>query len=240
MSYIIKAFSGKIYNTENDWSGGLGMNAEDGETFNTGKSFLEVFFKDFFVRGNGNTFKDAEELAWSKYIKIKNCKNHEFKRLSDSGLAVCIHCSMKTNSLENQKKCKNCNKVADFYIGYDTVCAEHFKEYAESLKENLIKKDTKKIIIVNEYLKIKYIESKNSNISSSDIYRELKKYHESYNILMSLIEEVDEKVELNKLFDLADNLKQKESFVFKLLAFIDETESKENILEDIRCYYYST
>lgn len=67
-------------------------------------AFCEVFpsyLKDgdkifsSFIRGEGETIKEAEEKAFKKLIKIKNCNNHEWETKGrDNGHGFCKNCGV--------------------------------------------------------------------------------------------------------------------------------------------------
>lgn len=94
-------------------------------------AFFEVFTKvpKSFIRGEAETIKEAEKVAFEKLQKILNCPNHEFERGGyDNGAAICKHCRMfKGDAFEPLTRCYWCGKPTTFYV--DTHrrywCEEH-------------------------------------------------------------------------------------------------------------------
>ena len=226
MSTIIKLFSGGEYTSPYDWESN-NINAEDGNSFIGGNPFIEVFYKTHYVRGDGETFKEAEKNAWEKQQKIINCKNHEYKRLSDSGNGICIHCNQKVSSLENIKTCKYCENPSFFFYKHNKVCSKHFFEKVEddiiSKKINILK-DRETRLSISQYNTLKYILKNEPSLNEKDLYEKFRTYNNSYSIIMDLIEQIKPKIELDDLFHLADLIETNYQYNILLLNYIDDKE----------------
>lgn len=62
-----------------------------GEPYRT--AFVEAFPAGTFIRGEGETIRDAEEAAWAKYMKRLECPGHEWEaRGYKNGAGFCKHC----------------------------------------------------------------------------------------------------------------------------------------------------
>lgn len=63
----------------------------DGSTYRT--AFFEAFPPpNGFIRGEGETIADAEDAAWSQFIRESGCE-HEFERRNyTNGAGICRHC----------------------------------------------------------------------------------------------------------------------------------------------------
>ena len=57
-------------------------------------AFVEVFLDDTFIRGEGATIVEAEEIAWEKYQRGMACDGHEYEpRGYTNGLGFCRKCN---------------------------------------------------------------------------------------------------------------------------------------------------
>lgn len=229
MSTKIKLFSGKNYISNYDWNA-KSFNADDGNSFLKPTPFIEVFFEDYHVRGDGSTFEEAEEQAWQKHQKIKNCKGHEFIRKTDSGFGYCKHCNKKTYDLENLQKCTDCGDVAYFYNEYNPVCSNHFMEIVEKETE------PSKFSLI-QYNKMKYLKEKNKGVSEKELYDEMKSLSKFYDFLTDTIEEIGESKEgftVDQMFDIADDIKKDYIDVsIALDSFLDKTDSNAILLKEM-------
>lgn len=227
MSTIIKLFSGKEYTSPYDWES-TNINAEDGNSFVGGNAFIEVFYEHHYVRGDGKTFKEAEKNAWEKQQKIINCKGHEYKRLSDSGNGVCIHCNQKISSLENIKTCEYCENPSFFFYEYNKVCSKHFIEKVENEivnKKINIREDRKVRLLISQYNTLKYVLKNEPSLNEKELYEKLRTYNESYSVIMDLIEKINPKIELDDLFYLADLIETNYQYNILLLNYMDDEEN---------------
>lgn len=63
----------------------------------TGKTYTTAFveaFPDTFIRGEGATIVEAEDMAWEKYQRQLACSAHEYEaRGYTNGLGICKKCS---------------------------------------------------------------------------------------------------------------------------------------------------
>lgn len=74
-------------------------------------AFFEAFPKDpsCFLRGEGSSIEEAEADAYTQYLEVVNCKEHEFDRKGRTdGYAYCKHCSYSSTVLEPLTKCVDC------------------------------------------------------------------------------------------------------------------------------------
>lgn len=88
------------YTTENPWpeeaflqggTSGIVFN-KDGSAYRT--TFIEAFLDETFIRGEGETLKDAEESAWAQYQRMSGCPGHEWEpRNYKNGAGFCKHCN---------------------------------------------------------------------------------------------------------------------------------------------------
>jgi hypothetical protein len=71
---------------------GLVINSKDtSKSYRT--AFVEAFIDNSFVRGEGETIKDADDACWAKVIKQRSCPKHEFIPHSyTNGAGFCKHC----------------------------------------------------------------------------------------------------------------------------------------------------
>jgi hypothetical protein len=101
--------------------------------------FFEVFFKDFYVRGEGPTKIEAENNAWNKYMAYESCE-HDFKRHSDSqDKGKCTKCGiLKSGIFEIITCCTVCNKksVTHYSNGIGFTCYKHYKENLVKMTQN--------------------------------------------------------------------------------------------------------
>lgn len=64
---------------------------KDGSSYGT--AFVEVFPGGTFIRGEGETVKEAEDSAWEQYSRIMECLGHEYEaRGYRNGGGICKHC----------------------------------------------------------------------------------------------------------------------------------------------------
>lgn len=147
-----------------DWPKDCAAQCGGGEIDGIGKNcFFEVFFKDFYVRGEGPTKIEAENDAWKKYMNYESC-DHEFKRHSDSqDKGKCTKCGLlKSGIFEILTCCAVCNKkgVAQYSNGIGFTCYKHYKENLVKMTQTNDFGMTHKLLWENEVLE------------SLDIYKE--------------------------------------------------------------------
>lgn len=220
----IKLFSGKIYVSEHDWKTDH-FNAEDGKSFlGRGKAFLEVEFKDYSVRGDGLTIKEADNEAWNKHLKIENCKEHKFKRTSNYGRAVCEFCDKVIYNLGNIAPCKkeNCKSVGYFYYDRDAFCSNHYFEKFEEVDKLKNKDDNTYYIKVFSYLIIKYIVENLKLKDDKEIYDKEIFFLNSYGYLMDSIECIYPEIELDDLFKISERIKTNKEKVKPLFDLFNQ------------------
>lgn len=115
-------------------------------------AFFEAFLLKTFLRGEGETIKIAEEKAFEKYLKIKNCPQHEFERYKSGGsnvgrYGICKHCNYKTDmAFIPEHKCVICGKenvnfeldIIELQKGNrQKYCKDHFMDKAKKLSKNV-------------------------------------------------------------------------------------------------------
>jgi hypothetical protein len=104
-------------------------------------AFFEAFPKDpsTFLRGEGNSLEEAELVAFNKFLRIKACDGHEYKRYHDSEHADCVKCGLFTsNYFAPTHSCSVCNKPHINYVLMDKsyYCREHYFEAVEKFVDN--------------------------------------------------------------------------------------------------------
>lgn len=76
--------------------------------------FFEAFPRNpnTWLRGEGDTFQQAEDACWKSWQKILACPGHEFDRRGrDDGYAFCKHCPLHGMFLEPLTRCAVCGKT---------------------------------------------------------------------------------------------------------------------------------
>lgn len=98
-------------------------------------AFFEVFGKEDFVRGEGETLEIAESNAFDKLMKIKNCVEHKYEREKDSIDAECILCKHKEKKyFPPVSKCQQCGMDhAQLKIKNENLCISHYISVAEKM-----------------------------------------------------------------------------------------------------------
>jgi len=95
---------------------------EKGIVFSDSGNYSTAFFEAFpekphcFVRGEGNSLKEAEKNCWDKYQKILTCDHEMERRKRTDGYGYCKHCSYSSMVFEPLTKCCKCKKLT----AYDT------------------------------------------------------------------------------------------------------------------------
>lgn len=127
------------YSAKKNWPVDTAMQAGGGSIDGIGKIiFLEANFKDYYVRGEGNTIEEAESNAFKLYEKYMNC-DHSFTRMGDdSRIGVCNKCSLKKRDFfELISKCAICEKIgAAHHFDKKIYCFNHYKESINLLLKN--------------------------------------------------------------------------------------------------------
>jgi|GEM_PF-5012352 len=87
---------------------------ESGIVFSKEGNYQTAFFEAFpknpscFLRGEGETIKDAEEGCWQKYQKVLACSHEMERRDRTDGYGFCKHCSYSSMVFEPLTKCCKC------------------------------------------------------------------------------------------------------------------------------------
>ncbi len=126
----------KKYITKKPWEEGTRMNVDDGTALGGKFSFFEAFLDKAIFRGEADTPEKAEDIAWEKYQSFQKC-NHSFKRVNETGLAICEHCNVRGVFLKDISVCHCCERPPLGYVGYNQYCINH---YLEAVEEELQKK----------------------------------------------------------------------------------------------------
>lgn len=160
----------KTYNTINEWDcfcqgGGNGI------VFGKEKNYTTAFFEAFpknpscFIRGEGETVKDAEIDAWNKYQKILVCDHEMERRDRTDGYGYCKHCSYSSTVFEPLTKCCKCKVPTAYTSDYKGryYCEKHARikprnpkpDRWDSLLENRrLPRKTKKLMKFGASVKI--------------------------------------------------------------------------------------
>lgn len=82
-----------------------------------------------FLRGEGDTERDAEDAAWAELLRYRACEGHEYTSRDPwggrywNGGGFCIHCKMFAcdvfSSLESPVTCAYCGTPTDFLMVED-------------------------------------------------------------------------------------------------------------------------
>lgn len=88
-------------------------------------SYFTAFFEAFptdpstFIRGEGDTIASAEENAWKKWLRIRECPGHEFeKRGYENGAGFCRFCNLfQSKVFPPENPCRFCGTLT--YYGRD-------------------------------------------------------------------------------------------------------------------------
>jgi len=110
--------------------GGLVLSKK--ESYRT--AFFEAFPRDpdTYIRGEGKSVQLAEKSAWDKWVKIRDCKDHEFERRNyTNGLGFCKHCGMsKSEAFDPLTRCHICDTPTSWGTLKDDnyYCEKHYNE----------------------------------------------------------------------------------------------------------------
>lgn len=140
-----------IYECQYDWPEDCFIQGgKNGVVFSEDGNYTTAYFEAFpedpktFIRGEGETLKEAEQSAWDKLQKYKACEKHVFERRGyENGMGFCKHCGMsKSEAFEPTTKCPVCGKPN--YFGRDVDgnmwCEEHYDDMPEDKKPDYIKR----------------------------------------------------------------------------------------------------
>ena len=90
----------------------------DGIVFSKNGNYRIAYFEAFpknpkcFLRGEGETLKDAEENCYKQFLKVTSCEEHKFIRSKGyhNGMGTCTKCGLMTVVFEPEYKCVCCGK----------------------------------------------------------------------------------------------------------------------------------
>lgn len=184
-------------------------------------AFFEVFninVTDSYIRGEGKTVEDAERKAFNRYDKMKECNEHDFRRVGETVNAQCILCnSCKYHFFEplEKFKCKICDqKSVRFRLPDGTQNVYCYQHYFESLSDYIY-------VNKNKYQKI--LDMKNKSKEEYDLF-----YENIYLIEYIAHEKVQSKVPCN--FDSESEFNfVSERYTHKMLR--DQKEITSNNLD---------
>lgn len=141
---------GEDYECEYQWDCSVQC-GDSGVVFGKERSYTTAFFEAFpnnpstFLRGEGETIKDAEQQCWSKYQNVLLC-NHEMERRNRTdGYGYCKHCSYSSMVFEPLTKCKICKKPTNYSsdIKNNHYCEKHHRLIPHKLKHKLFDSEKK-------------------------------------------------------------------------------------------------
>lgn len=171
---VAKSISAK-YSCRKEWDHDTFVQCgSNGIVFSKEKHYNTAFFEAFpkiinnkdsvFIRGEGKDIIEAEEVAWNKYQKALNCKNHEWTRNfkgeeRTDGYAKCVHCGISGTFLEPTTKCIYCDEKTTNIFKKDYVCKKHYyekhtiQEIIDDRKHNSLIEDytDEEKILINNY-----------------------------------------------------------------------------------------
>lgn len=125
----------KSYECKHPWPKRCHIQCGDrGVVLSSSGSYRTAFFEAFpsspktFIRGEGQTLEDAENAAWAKYKRIKECPGHEFERRERTdGFGFCRHCNLFAKALVSLQKCCKCpSKNVWSKIDDKDFCRRHY------------------------------------------------------------------------------------------------------------------
>jgi hypothetical protein len=155
--YSKDGLNGEQYFCLQEWPEGIHVqHGSRGIVFSKNGNYSTAFFEAFpstsitstYIRGEGETVRQAEEDAFNKYVLMRDCANHEYERFKNTELGVCIHCNSKKDDLfppTKEHKCSICSKesvnftvpeikiekkenIDDLFSSPNLFCFQHYKE----------------------------------------------------------------------------------------------------------------
>lgn len=131
----------RYYVTQFNWADIGIQGGERGVVIGSRGARRTAFFEAFptigsvgtFIRGEGDSIKDAEADAWAKYTKQTACEDHEWSRVfkgneRTDGYAICTKCGLKGKALEPLTKCHICDSPTTKEFNDKHICLEHHNE----------------------------------------------------------------------------------------------------------------
>jgi hypothetical protein len=219
---------------------------EGGVVFKDQDTYVTAFFEAFplepktFIRGEGKTIQDAEKDTWKKYLKILNCKEHDYQRYH-SEHAICKLCGLfTTNYFPPETSCHVCNKKECSFETIDRpkkiLCAEHFVDYAEKLQnENnhmFYKYVKEKGIELKIFLKYKNYDKDYPDYKISREYQEQNNIFQQFyhNFRVILYEEIKKQNKVKNYIDFINKFDEVKLIFHKdvYLLFLHKKEDKEH------------
>lgn len=249
--------NGKYFDCHYDWPENCFVQCGDGGVVFSGKdSYVTAFFEAFpttpktFIRGEGNTIQEAEENTWNKYLKILACKEHNYKRYNGEH-AICELCGLfTTNYFPPETSCSVCNKKECSFETIDSpkkiLCAEHFVEYADNLKNEtnhlFFPYVKQKGLTLNLFLQFKNYDKNYPDFKISREYEEqntrfLQFYH---NFKVALYEELKHKNLFKKYIDFFNRCSELELDFYEdvYLAFLHKKPyTDDEIIQKAICFF---
>ena len=118
-------------------SGGIVFKREGG---NYTTCFMEAFIDNTFIRGEGDTFAEAETHAWEQYKRRVACEPHEWEaRGYHNGGAICAKCTSFGSEIFSGEQlrqfCKDCGvgttyswELIEGTNEFEYACEVHYVE----------------------------------------------------------------------------------------------------------------
>lgn len=131
-------------------------------------SYRTAFFEAFptrpktFIRGEGPSLAAAEEAAWTKYKRIKECPAHDFERRGrEDEYGFCRHCNLFAKALSSLRKCVKCSSKS-IYSTVDNkhYCRRHYLglSFAEFMTQPLSRMRVLKLSFLSDKAILKILE----------------------------------------------------------------------------------
>lgn len=236
MSKTEITLGGNKYTPSKEWGNDIvSFNVEDGQSFGTGVAFFEAFDDKFYVRGEGKSIQEAENIALEKYKTIKNC-DHDFSRLNDYGLATCTKCKVRGTFLENITTCSVCSSVPIGFINSELFCFSHYPLKLKSLLDvfgdwtDLNKEESEEKFSLTYKLLFFTVVTEKGHIHADSTHDDVREYFyekntETFKLLMTVAEKLAEEIQVDRSFASV----QKWSVDFD--RFYDILRCKKDIVE---------
>lgn len=159
--------SGEAYVCKQEWPEGIHVqHGSRGIVFSKNGNYSTAFFEAFpdtsitssYIRGEAETVRQAEEDAFNKYVKMRDCSQHEYERFKNTENGICIHCKSHKENMyppTPEHKCSVCEKssvnftvpslkedfkdddIDSLFSRPDYFCFQHYKDALNTQLESL-------------------------------------------------------------------------------------------------------